>query len=292
MEWIKQLNKVLEYIEENLDGEISYERAAQIACCSTYHFQRMFSYIAGIPVSEYIRRRRMTAAAFDLQSDNYKISEIALKYGYNSPTSFNRAFQSIHDTAPSSVRKKEKFLTTYPRLHLRISVTGNEEMKYRIEEKKAFRIIGIKVPLETDIDKNFKTVPEFWQKFRNSDMLEKTSALMNQEPYGMLGITAFNGPNDLYYYIGAASDKPVPADMYEYDIPAKTWAVFQCTGAVPEAFQKLYHRFYSEWLPVSDYIYSNGPDIEVYNEGDPSHSDYQCELWMAVTPKRRNKNEF
>ena len=93
MEWIQRLNKALEYIEENLDDEISYEKAAQIACCSTYHFQRTFSYIAGIPVSEYIRRRRMTAAAFDLQADNHKISEIALKYGYNSPTSLTVRFK-------------------------------------------------------------------------------------------------------------------------------------------------------------------------------------------------------
>ncbi|NLI13553.1 MAG: helix-turn-helix transcriptional regulator [Peptococcaceae bacterium] len=103
MEWLQQLNQAIEYIEDNLAGDISYDKAAQIACCSTHQFQRMFSYIAGISLSEYIRHRRMSAAAFDLQGKNAKVSEIAAKYGYQSPTAFNRAFQSIHGVPPSAV---------------------------------------------------------------------------------------------------------------------------------------------------------------------------------------------
>src|SRR5512139_1992193 len=104
MEWLERLNQSINYIEENLSSTISYEHATQIACCSTFHFQRMFSYIAGIPLSEYIRRRRMTAAAFDLQTTNLKIIDLALQYGYDSPTSFNRAFQGVHGVPPSVAR--------------------------------------------------------------------------------------------------------------------------------------------------------------------------------------------
>lgn len=102
MEWLKNLSNAIDYIENNLDKTISYEEAAKIACCSTYYFQRMFSYVAGTPLSEYIRRRRMTQAAFDLQSSNQRVLDIALKYGYTSPASFNRAFQSVHGIAPAA----------------------------------------------------------------------------------------------------------------------------------------------------------------------------------------------
>lgn len=282
---LKQLDDALEYIESNLAGNISFEQAAKIACCSTYYFQRMFSYVAGVPLSEYIRRRRMTAAAFDLQDDKTKISEIAVKYGYNSPTSFNRAFQSIHGVAPSAVWGREAFLTTYPRLHLHISVTGDEQMKYRIETKGPIRIVGIRIPLCADLEKNFTEVPRFWEKVRNSSTFTGFGELMDQRPQGMLGVTIYNSPDDIGYTIGVASDKPVPEGMVECRIPGLTWAVLQCTGPVPSAFQELYRRFYTEWLPVSDYNYTNGPDMEVYTESNTTSPTYKCELWMAVTKK-------
>lgn len=250
---LKQLDEALEYIENNLAGGISFDEAAKIACCSTYYFQRMFSYIAGVPISEYIRRRRMTAAAFDLQDRNSKICEIAAKYGYDSPTSFNRAFQSIHGIAPSAVWGKESFLTTYPRLRLQISVTGDEQMKYRIEKKAPIRIIGVSTLLTHDIEKNFAEVPKLWQKVRNGDIAIRLEKLMNQSPQGMLGTTIYNGSGDISYTIGVASDKTVPHGMSECQIPELTWAVFQCIGSMPSAFQELYKRFYTEWLPVSDY---------------------------------------
>lgn len=282
---LKQLDSAIEYIEENLSGDISFDEAAKIACCSTYYFQRMFSYIAGIPVSEYIRRRRMTAAAFDLQDENAKISEIAVKYGYNSPTSFNRAFQSVHGVAPSAVWGKEAFLATYPRLRFHISVTGDEQMKYRIETKPPIRIVGVSLPLTGELEKNFIEIPGFWQKNLNNSNLTRIGKMMNQSPQGILGATIYNRPDDISYVIGVSSDIPVPDDMVECRIPGLTWAVFQCTGSMPSAFQELYRRFYTEWLPVSGYSYTNGPDIEVYTQNNISSPTYKCELWMAVTKK-------
>ena len=164
MEWIKQMNEALAYIETQLEGEIDYGTAAKIASCSTFHFQRMFTYLAGIPLSEYIRRRRMTKAAFDLQNDKGKVVDIALKYGYQSPTAFNRAFQSVHGIAPSEAKKEGVQLKAFQPITFRVCVTGAEELDYKILKKDAFRIIGISAPLEQDIEKNFQTVPKLWAR--------------------------------------------------------------------------------------------------------------------------------
>ena len=283
MEFLNQLEKALEYIEDNLAGEISFEQAARIACCSTYYFQRMFSYIAGVPLSEYIRRRRMTAAAFELQNRDARIAEISLKYGYNSPTAFNRAFQSVHGVPPSAVRTKNVLLNSYPRLYLHISVTGKQGLKYRIKHKGPLRIVGIKMQLSVDYEKNFVEVPKFWQKTKKSSQLADICSLMNNEPQGMLGLSLYQGPEDISYLIGAASDRALLPGMVEVQLPALTWAIFPCSGALPSAFQDLYRRFYSEWLPVSDYCYKNGPDLEVYPEENITSPACNSELWMAVT---------
>ena len=128
MDWLDSMNKAIEYIESNLDDEISYEKASRIACCSVFHFQRMFSYIAGVPLSEYIRRRKMTLAAFDLQSTDDLIIDLSLKYGYESPTAFNRAFQGIHGISPSQARKTGTELKAYPKISFTISIKGEEQM--------------------------------------------------------------------------------------------------------------------------------------------------------------------
>ncbi len=114
MEWIERLNDAISYIEEHLTDKIDYEQLGHIACCSSYHFQRMFAYMAGIPLSEYIRRRRMSLAAVDLQGGDLKIIDVAGKYGYNSPTSFNRAFQSVHGIAPSAVKNEGVSIKSFP----------------------------------------------------------------------------------------------------------------------------------------------------------------------------------
>ena len=114
MDWIERLNEAIRYIEENLTGEIEYEKLGQIACCSAYHFQRMFAYIAGIPLAEYIRKRKMSLAAVDLQGSDAKIVDVAAKYGYASPTAFNRAFQSVHGVNPSSVKSEGIAIKSFP----------------------------------------------------------------------------------------------------------------------------------------------------------------------------------
>ena len=162
MDWLSHLNDALGYIEDNLDGDIDLDKVAQIACCSSFHFQRMFSYMAGVPLSEYIRRRRMTMAAFDLQNGE-KVIDIALKYGYDSPTAFNRAFQSVHGAAPSAARQEGVNLKAYHPISFKITIRGETEMNYRIEQKEAIRIVGVKLETTWTPEKqeSFTEVPRF-----------------------------------------------------------------------------------------------------------------------------------
>ena len=175
MDWIERLNEAIRYIEENLTGEIEYEKLGQIACCSAYHFQRMFAYIAGMPLSEYIRKRKMSLAAVDLQGSDAKIIDVAAKYGYASPTAFNRAFQSVHGVNPSSVKSEGIAIKSFPPITIKITVKGVEEMNYRIETKEAFRIVGKSFPLSREIEQNFLEVPQMWQGAVLDGTLKKSS---------------------------------------------------------------------------------------------------------------------
>jgi AraC family transcriptional regulator len=288
MEWLRKLNNAVDYIESNLEGVISYEEAAQIACCSTYYFQRIFSYVAGIPLSEYIRRRKMTQAAFELQSTDAKVLDVAMKYGYTSPTAFNRAFQSIHGIPPVLAKSRGSVLNAYPPIRFSVKVTGGSAMPYRIEEKEAIRIVGIRIPLTEDMEKNQKVVPPFWNQVIQGSRFQEICKLSNQSPEGVLGVTAYQGPGEIYYYIAAATDKPVPAEMLEFEIPAATWVIFECDGRFKESIQSIFKRFLTEWLPFSGYTYAELPDIEVYPINKERPQEGHSEVWVAVKKEKGN----
>lgn len=288
MEWLKKLSNAIDYIENNLDGEISYEEAAKIACCSTFYFQRMFSYVAGIPLSEYIRRRRMTQAAFELQALDVKVLDVAMKYGYTSPTSFNRAFQSVHGIPPTSAKSKGSVLNAYPPIRFSVNVTGGNAMPYRIEEKEALRIVGIRIPLTEDMEENKRIVPPFWGEVLQGSRFQEVCKLSNQSPAGVLGITACQGTDEIYYYIAAATDKPTPAEMFEYIIPAATWVIFESDGHFKESIQSIFKRFLTEWLPFSGYTYAELPDIEVYPISKDRVPEGHSEVWIAVKKERES----
>ena len=286
MEWLTRMNEAVDYIEKNLTGTIDYRQAAQIAYCSEFHFQRMFSYIAGIPLSEYIRRRKMTEAAFDLQKTGIKVIDAALKFGYDSPTAFNRAFQNVHGIAPSGARSEGTILKAYPRITFKLSVTGASEMKYRIEKKAAYKIAGVKKQLPVNVEENFTEIPKFWGESIASGLMEKLCEIMNYEPFGILGVCATSRESKVFdYYIAAATNKETPEGLDSYIVPEMTWAIFECIGAMPNAIQDLEKRIVSEWLPSSGYEYADGPDIEVYPEGDTSSPAYKSEVWLPIQKK-------
>jgi len=285
MQWLEQLNSAVNYIEEHLTDKVDYDVAAKLAFCSTFHFRRMFSYIAGVSLSEYIRRRKMTLAAFDLQSTDDKVIDVSLKYGYDSPTAFNRAFQSVHGISPKEAKNKNTVLKTYLPISFKIQIKGDVEMNYKIITKEAFRIVGAKKHYDMNVEENFKQVPLFWQEVAQSGMVPKILSLMNQEPFGLLGVSTCMNGKDFDYYIAASTDKDTIEGTHEYTVPASTWAIFECVGAMPKAIQDLQTRIMTEWLPTSGYEYADAPDIEVYFEGDQFADDYKCEVWLPISKK-------
>lgn len=282
MEWVEKLNQSMNYIEEHLTDEIDYEQLGRIACCSAYHYQRMFTYMAGITLAEYIRRRKMSLAAVDLQGGEARIIDIAEKYGYRSPTAFNRAFQSFHGIAPSSVKNEGTSVKSFSPIVFKITVKGATEMNYKIEKKEAFRIIGISAPLDQEIENNFAVVPQMWQEASTNGTLQKLASMMDTPPMGILGVSACNNEEQWKYYIAVSSTKPT-GEFEQYTIPAATWAIFSGSGT-NQSIQELEQRIITEWLPTSGYEYANAPDIEVYLNPDPQNAQY--EVWIPVTKKK------
>jgi len=280
MEWVERLNQSMNYIEEHLADEIDYAQLARIACCSPYHFQRMFTYMAGVTLAEYIRRRRMSLAAVDLQAGG-KIIDIAEKYGYQSPTAFNRAFQAFHGIAPSAVRNEGVSVKSFSPIVFSIAVKGAAEMNYRIETKEAFRIVGVSAALYQEIENNFAIVPKMWEDAVANGTIQKLAGMMDAQPSGLLGVSACNEAEDWKYFIAVSSTR-TSEGFEEYIVPASTWAIFSGTGT-NQSVQELEQRIVTEWLPTSGYEYANAPDIEVYINPDPQNAQY--EVWIPVIKK-------
>ncbi|MCY6959669.1 AraC family transcriptional regulator [Clostridium brassicae] len=291
MEWLKNLSKAIDYIEQNLDGDISYKEAAKIACCSTNYFQRMFAYVTGITLVEYIRRRRITQAAFELQTKDIKVLDIAMKYGYTSPTAFNRAFQSVHNINPAVAKSKGCQLCAYPPIKFSIQIQGGSDMPYRVEEKAPMRIVGVRIPLTYDMDKNYKLIPSFWEQTKQSEKFYQIINLNNTPQKKIFGISIYDANDEVYYYIATATDKPVPEGMYEYEIPASIWAVFESHGSFKESIQTIYKRFFTEWLPFSGYRHAGIADVEVYPVYpvyDESTVSGYAEIWMSIKKEKES----
>ena len=280
MDWITGLNKTMDYIEAHLSGEIDYEQLARLACCSSYHYQRMFAYMAGVSLGEYIRRRRMSVAAADLQGGE-KVLEVALKYGYQSPTAFNRAFQSVHGLPPSALRETGASVKAFPPLHFTITIKGVEQMEYRIEKRGPFRVVGVSTAIDKDMEKNFDKIPLFWGQAAADGVIEKLAGMMDAQPMGILGVCACTGEEEWRYWIAAASTRQ-DAALEEFTVPAAVWAVFPGSGT-NQSIQELERRVLTEWLPSSGYEYGNAPDIDVYLNADPQDSKY--EVWIPVVKK-------
>ena len=280
MEWIEGLNETIRYIEAHLTEEIDYAQLGRIACCSAYHYQRMFAYMAVVSLGEYIRRRKMSLAAVDLLAGE-KVVDAAMKYGYQSPTAFNRAFQAVHGVPPSAVREPGASVKSFPPLRFTIMIRGAEEMEYRIEQREAFRIVGVSVPIERDMEKNFETLPQFWGKVAADGTLERLVGRMDSQPMGILGVCDCPDEGQWRYYIAAASTAAAEG-LEEFTVPAATWAIFP-GGGTSQSIQELERRVLTEWLPSSGYEYGSAPDVEVYLNADPQNARY--EVWIPVVKR-------
>lgn len=286
MDSIENLNKALNYIEENLSSDIDFKEVARLALCSEYHFTRMFSFLAGVSLSEYIRRRRLTLAAFDLINGDIKVIDLAMKYGYNSPDSFTRAFQSMHGITPSEARDNGKSLKAYPKMTFKLSVKGVYEMNYRIVEKESFRIVGHKKRVPIIFGGVNPEIASMWKGIK--EIINELKDLSNVEPMGILQASTNFGDGrmeekgELDHYIGVATTKKCPDNLANLEVPASTWAVFESVGPFPETLQNIWGRIYSEWFPSSTYELAVGPEI-LWNENNNfDSSTFKSEIWIPV----------
>ena len=278
MEWAERFNRAMDYIEENIRQGVDEAQLGKITCCSSYHFQRMFSYLAGMPLSEYIRKRKMSLAAVDLRSGEEKIIDIAWKYGYRSPTAFNRAFQAVQGSAPSAVRDGTAPVKSFPPISFQVVVKGVEAMQYRIETREAFQIAGVSAPLHRELEENFAVVPNLWGACVSNGTIAALASVASGDPAGLLGVSVCRDGEPWRYWIAVAATQAGP-EWERYTVPAATWAIFPGTGT-NESVQALERRIFTEWLPTSGYEYGDAPDLEVYLHPDPE--DTVFEVWVPV----------
>ncbi|NWK67553.1 AraC family transcriptional regulator [Bacillus paramycoides] len=290
MDSLKNMNAAMQYIEDNLTNEIDFKKIARIAFCSEYHFKRMFSFLAGISLSEYIRCRRLTLAAFELKDSDVKVIDVAIKYGYNSPDSFSRAFQNLHGITPSEARSTSRSLKAYSPMTFQLSIKGGNEMNYRIEEKDPFRIIGIQKRVPIVFTGVNEEIASMWKSL-DSQSIETLKSLSNIEPTGIISASTnfserrMEEKGELDHYIGVATTKDCPEQFKQLEVAASTWAIFEAIGPFPNALQNVWGRIYSEWFPSSNYELAEGPEILWNEQKDITSATFKSEIWIPVLKK-------
>ena len=291
MDWITGISKAIDYIEEHITEPTDYARAAKEACSSLFNFQRVFALLCGYTLGDYVRMRRLTLAGEELLSTDAKVIDVALKYGYDSPESFSRAFTRFHGVSPSAVRKGAA-IRSFSRICVKLILTGGSIMEYRIEKKQAAKIICRRREFtKPGDDYTNKEIPEFWNECGRDGSIQKLCGYIKDSAQfkGLLGVcfsTEMTG-SGFPYGIGAEYDgESDPQDFEIVEIPAYTYAVFTVRGRMPDAFRETYRKICTEFFPQSGYEYGNGVEIEVYPSADVQNPDYTCEIWIAVKPKK------
>ncbi len=290
MDWLIGLQKAIDYLEDNLSEEIDYSAVAARAYSSSFYFQRIFSLLTGMTMGEYIRNRRLTLAGTELAMSKTKVIDVALKYCYDSPESFAKAFNRFHGITPLAAREPGAKLKSFGRLSIKLTVEGGCFMNYRIEAKEAFHVIGKSKMFSTEGNVNNTEIPRFWSDCYSDGTIDILCRLAKPQQLvagpGLLGIcdgdSCPGNGTSFQYAIGTEGSSNVPDGFDVMEIPAATWAIFQCTGAMPDAIQDLWKQIYSEFFAQSGYRPAAGVDFEYYPQGDNSKPDYVSEIWLPV----------
>lgn len=286
---LKKMNEALKYIESHLDDEVDFKEIERITGTSIYHFRRMFSFLSGMSLGEYIRNRKLSNATFDLLHGGLSVTDTAFKYGYESVDGFSRAFRDWAGISPSEV-KKNNTLKSFPKLSFQLTVRGGMDMEYKIEKKEAFRIVGVskRVPIQFEGEN-----PEIMKLAQSitPEQREKMRSLANMEPYQVVN-ASYNFDDgwqeekgSLDHMIGFLTTKESGFDGLDVvEVPALTWAIFSCRGEFPKVMQDTMAKIAAEWLPSSDYEFVDAPGITF--TGDLSdRSNVYSEIWFAVKKK-------
>ncbi|NUS44796.1 MAG: AraC family transcriptional regulator [Mycobacteriaceae bacterium] len=285
---ISALNRLVALVEEHLTEEFDVEAAARTLGTTEYHLRRMFSSLAGMPLSEYVRRRRMTIAAGDVVRGTDDLLSIAVRHGYGSTEAFGRAFRAVHGVRPSDVRRDGGPLRTQPQLRFRLTVEGSTPMDTRILDRPAFRLVGhaARVPLihrgvNPHIQRHIAALPQ--------EEHARLKDLGNTEPPGLLQVCAALDPDgaegsELTYLHGVAVSQgtPAPGDLDTIEVPAGRWAVFHTAGPHPQTLQETWAATATEWFPSNPWRLRPGPSIVTVLEHADDFSVATCELWLPV----------
>ena len=282
MEWVEAIGEAVDYIEAHITEDITISDVADHVYISPYYFHKGFSMLCGYSLKEYIRYRRLSLAGGELISGNLTVTELAMKYGYDSPDSFTRAFSRFHGVSPSIVRKEKAMLKSFAPLKLTISLKGGYLMDYRITQKESFTVLA--TSREFDYENAKQTIPAFWQEHYASGKGETVC--------GMFGINIDpKMGNEKFEYLIADVYHPakdIPEGFVVRTIPAFTWAVFPCKGALPDSLQDVNVKIFSEWLPaLKEYEFAAGYCVEMYDDPDKypkgtQDENYYTEIWIPV----------
>ena len=282
---LERLNEAMEQIESQLDQPIDVAELARTAMTSEYHFRRMFSALAGRPLSEYVRRRRLSVAGAEVLAGERTLLDIATRYGYGSGEGFARAFRAMHGVGPADARRTGAALQSQPRLSFRLVVEGNSSMRYMIVDKENFRVVGRKarVPL---VHEGVNPAIAAFIRGIGPDTLERMAALSDQEPAGVVAVSDQLDPSraegtELDYYHGVATSAEAPEDMDALSVPAGSWAVFENAGPFPQALQYLWRDVFTQWFPSNPYRSRPGPEILRVNLSEDA-TEATAELWIPV----------
>lgn len=284
---LERLNDAMEHIEAHLGERIETADLARIAMTSEYHFRRMFSALAGLPLSEYIRRRRMTVAGAEVLGDRDRsLLDVAMRYGYDTGEGFARAFRAVHGIGPGEARRTGAVLRSQQRLTFRLVVEGSSAMRYSLVEKDAFRVVGKKARVPLIHEGPNPAIAEFIRGIGREE-LDRIAALSDQEPAGIVGVSDQLDPSraegtELDYWHGVVTGEgELPEGLDALDVPAGTWAVFESEGAFPQALQYLWRDVFTQWFPSNPYASRPGPEIlrvRLTEEGKRA----EAELWIPV----------
>ncbi|MEU5283354.1 AraC family transcriptional regulator [Streptomyces sp. NPDC020755] len=283
---LERLNDAMEHIEAHLGERIEAAELARIAMTSEYHFRRMFSALAGLPLSEYIRRRRMTVAGAEVLGDpDRTLLDVAVRYGYDTGEGFARAFRAVHGIGPGEARRGGAVLRSQQRLTFRLVVEGSTAMQYKLVEKDAFRVVGRKARVPLVHEGPNPAIAEFIRGIGREE-LDRIAALSDQEPAGIVGVSDQLDPSraegtELDYYHGVVRGAEPPEDLDALDVPAGAWAVFESEGEFPQALQYLWRDVFTQWFPSNPYASRPGPEIlrvRLTEEGKRA----EAELWIPV----------
>lgn len=287
---ISVLNRLVDHVEEHLAEDLDVHRLARDLGTTEYHLRRMFSSLAGMPLSEYVRRRRMTVAAADVVRGRDDLLSIAVRYGYGSTEAFGRAFRAVHGAGPRDVRRDGGPLRAQPRLRIRLTVEGSTPMDTRLVDRPAFRLVGhaARVPLihqgvNPHIQRHITALPP------EEHLRLKT--LGDTEPGGLLQVCDDLDPDgtegsELTYLHGVAvsGETSVPGDLDAIDVPAGRWAVFRTSGAHPQALQTAWAATATDWFPSNPWRLRPGPSVVAVLDRADDFSTATCELWLPVEP--------